>query len=608
MATSDEIADRIVDALYVSDPEIDTSIGTPLRKIIDTFADQAAQLSVDGYLNTYQYDIDSATAGTLDDFCADFGISRLAGARSAGTVTFSRSSDIANAMATTVPSGTQVTTGTIPQQTFQTTTSTIMDVGTTSVDVAVQSLVNGPDGNIAANTPLQLVSTVDGVSTVSNAAAFTGGSLDETDDQLRARWKATVFRNLAGTSSMYQGIALQTLADNAGGSFGQARANIIGSTLHNLEQLQVASGTASSSLTTAAYYVGGSVFVIDSNGNVLTPNNNYTLTINNSANPATLTVNAVSGMPDGFYNVEYDYVPIASRNDPFNTRWGQGVVNNRVDVYVNGVNAATAVQNIVAKSSVVFTNTTTSSLYYGKYVTPSGAHPVSGDLFVPLGFCPIIDLALPTDADGNDLLTLGTTTYTRGTDFEVVHDDDAFGYTPSSLCGLWFKTSSGSTVVADGSTAALTYTYNDIPLQVNNNLANWRLLGTDVQIHAGKPVSLRFNIAVVYDLAVNTDTVNTGITTALTNYLQSLGFQAAVQVSDVVQAVHNVPGVDNVRLTNSTDNAGQYGIQSMNSDGTVIKTYHDSSNSPKDVYFDERSYPTFYGVVITPKARNTFRP
>jgi uncharacterized phage protein gp47/JayE len=189
--TSD-VSSRIVDALYLSDPELDTSIGTPLRKIIDAVSEQIAQTTVDGYLVDYQYDIDSKTGGDLDDFCANFGIARLIGTRAAGIVTFSRGQSIANTLAVSVPAGTQVTSMTIPSQTFQTTVATNLDVGVTAVDISVQALTAGPDANILANTPIQLASVVNGISTVSNAAAFVGGSIDETDAQLRARFKSTV--------------------------------------------------------------------------------------------------------------------------------------------------------------------------------------------------------------------------------------------------------------------------------------------------------------------------------------------------------------------------------------------------------------------------------
>lgn len=616
-STSDVVS-RMIDALYVSDPELDTSIGTPLRKFLDTVGQEISKAKVDSYLLNYQYDVDSKTAGALDDFCANFGIARLGGTRATGVVTFSRSAEIANIMAVNIPPGSQVTTMSIPEQTFQTTVSTIMDIGVQSVDIPVQALTAGPDGNILANTPLQLASNINGVSTVSNSAAFLGGTLDETDAQLRARFKSSVFRNLAGTDSMYRGVALQTLANLNSGSFGVAQVNILGATTHNTEQIQITSGTGTSAIATAAYIFPQSLTITDQSGNTYNYRTHYTYTVTQAtpndevAHPASLTITAVSGSTfvDGIYNVEYDYVPIVSRNDPFNTRFSQGIVSNRVDVYCNGQNSASAVQPISYVNTVKFTNTATDPLYRLKFVDAAGNHPATNDVFIPLGFGPILSIPATLKFTGS------ASVYAVGTNYDIVHQDDAFGYSPNSLYGIWWKVGTSpappanNATVTDGATppvTTMTYTYNSVPWQVQSNLANWRLLGTDVQVHAGKPIYLTFNFAVVYDRGATPATVNTNVISALDAFLKRLGFNAAVQVSDIIQVAHNVVGVDNIRLTSSTDNPTNYGIQHVLANGTAVGSPYNVSGRPTDVYFDERSYPLLCTANFTAKARNSFR-
>lgn len=614
-STTSDISGRIVDALALSDPELDTSIGTPLRKIIDAVSAQISNATTNSYLTTYGYDIDSMSGGDLDDFCANFGLARIPGSRAIGTLTFSRSSTIAANSSVVIPPGTQAITGTIPPQTFVTTVSTTLDVGQTSVDIPAQAVLEGPDANILANTPLQMGTTVTGITTVSNTNAFIGGSIDETDAQLISRFKSTVFRNLAGTDQMYRGIALQTLANQNQGSFGVAQVNILGATTHNSEQIQISSGTASSSLTTAAYIITSSIVISDSSGNIYTPQNQYTSTANNSVSPATLVINSLGasvGMPDGIYDLEYDYIPISSRNDPFNTRWNQGVVNNRVDVIVNGQVPVGAVQAAAYVNTITFNNTAGSSLQASKFVSPSGSNPQVGDVFIPLGFGPI--LSLPST------FVINSVTYTLGTNYDIIHDDSPFGYTPSSLFGIWWKTTTNATNPpnntqftvsynttqnSDGSTTTTGYTYNSVPSSVQSDIANWRLLGTDVQIHAGKQALLLFNLAIIYGKNVVASTVNSNINSALTSFLQTQGFNASVEIVDIVQTVRNVQGVDNVRLLTSSDNPTNYAVQLVHSSGSVISTY-ETGGLPTDLYFDERTYPVFYGANITARARNTF--
>jgi hypothetical protein len=249
-------------------------------------------------------------------------------------------------------------------------------------------------------------------------------------------------------------------------------------------------------------------------------------------------------------------------------------------------------------NTVKFNNTANDPLLRTRFISPSGGVPANNDVFVPLAFGPI--LTVPSS------LVIGASTYNKGTNYDIIHQDDAFGYSPSSQFGLWWKMGSSPTPPANNSNFSMAYTYNSVPTLVANNLANWRLMGTDCQVHAGRIAYLTLNFAVVYDPNFTPSAVNTGISNALATYLQGLGFNAAVQVSDLVQAAHNVAGVDNIRLTTSTDNPTTYGIQLVQSDGTLISTYN-VSGRPTDVYFDERTYPLLYTVNFTTKARNTFR-
>lgn len=71
-------------ALAVTDPDLDTSVGTTTRKILDAVAESIAESYLDQHMLSYTYDIDSKTEGDLDSFTQTIGgISRLAGKRSA---------------------------------------------------------------------------------------------------------------------------------------------------------------------------------------------------------------------------------------------------------------------------------------------------------------------------------------------------------------------------------------------------------------------------------------------------------------------------------------------------------------------------------------------
>ena len=102
---------------------------------------------------------------------------------------------------------------------------------------------------------------------------------------------------------------------------------------------------------------------------------------------------------------------------------------------------------------------------------------------------------------------------------------------------------------------------------------------------------------------------------SIADHLTGVGFQGRVQVSDIIQVVHNVNGVDNVRFLHDTDHVGynpalpndyDVGIQKVVG-GVVVKSYVDSTGRPKDVRLGDNELPVFDSVVIDVRAENSFR-
>lgn len=605
MATTQaDIASQMRAALAASMPELDTTVGTPAAKILDAVAGSIADAYVDNQLLTYTYDIDSKTDADLDAFCQLFGIARLPAKRASGTVTFTRGSENTDA-AVFIPINFQITSSTDVGIIFQTVTGATMDVGVTSVTVPVQAVDAGPAGNIGPNLINNLSSPIQGVASATNTSATSGGLDQETDSALRARWKATVFRSMAGTEDMFLGIAL-----NDPDCFA---ANVVTATKLVREQIQVASGTATSTVNDAKYVFGTPVsFGTDiDNGVVFVAGHDYTFT---PTLPPTVTVTNSTAIPNGtIADLEYQYTPTASRSNP-----STGIVN-RIDVWCAGSRAVSAQQ------SMIFQNTKTfgSSAYpLANYVRPDGSHPANGNVFLPLAFGPILTVS-PTIVVGSTTYGLATATNPLGTvtggvtyAYQIVHDNTTFGWTSSSNFGLEWNAANvpaNNSVFTVGSDGA--YTYNEVPLSVQREIDSWRLAGTDVQAHQAASVRLRFSLAVMYDRISYPPQVNQSMDAALSGWLNGLGLNSVVQVSDVLQVLHNVPGVDNVRFLNGSDwpgwtsgttNSYQVGIQQLSSTGTVISSYVDSTGRPKDVFFTDSQVPQFGASLYQQKAGNSF--
>lgn len=600
MATQSEIVTQMRQTLQLTDPDLDTTVGSVTRKILDAVAEAISEAYIDQHLLTYGYDIDSKTDADLDAFVQLFGLSRIPAARATGTVTFARTGDTSQLVS--IPVHFQVTTTGSPQIIVQTVAPAILDVGITSVNVAVQALQGGADGNIPPST-LTPMSPLDSIATIANGTALSGGASQETDDQLRERWKRTVFRNMAGTESMFLGIALDDPDCGA--------ANVIGPSTRRREQLQVVSGAATTTVQNAAStYTGNQIVGTDIEaGAINLPGVDYTWNV--GVNPPRVDVLSSTALPDGtLIDVDYAYLSKASRNSIASS------ILNRVDVWCSGTRAAEAAQSVVFKNTIAFSSSSSSTYYNASWLRPDGTNPAVGNIFIPLAFGPIVTMpaTLSIAATTYGLATaahpLGTTSGGISYAYQIVHNDTAFGWGPSSLFGLeWASTM----LVANNTVFSVDYEYNNVPTAIQQVTDRWRLVGMDAMVHQAKQIFLKFNIAVIYDIRADPGVTATAINTALSDYLSKIGIASVVQTSDVLQAIHNVPGVDAVRFLYSVDNPGynpstpnsyNVGIQQVIGT-TVINSFVDSNGRAADVLFADNALPVFGLTNIVVKAQNS---
>lgn len=606
MASQSDIAAAMIAQLKITDPELDTSIGTTTRKMLDAWAEQVAEATIDNQILTYQYDIDSKTEGDLDNFVQLFGLARMPAVRATGTVTFTRTTGgEQNFLMIPVNSEIDSADGSVSVLTL---TVGVMEPGELTVTVPVQAVNGGPEGNTAAGTLTLIANPVDGVGTVTNTAALTGGANQETDDQLRQRWKDTVFRSMAGTESMYIGVALNDPDCTA--------ANVVSAAKVRREQVQISSGQAVSVVSDAAYVYTGGVMVgkdLD-DGDMAIQGLDYQW--DTTVNPPRIVVLSAANLPNGtLVDLEFEYVPTSSRNDPVNN------LNNRVDVWCAGTRALDAAQTVVFQATMTFSATTSDTYYTGKFVHPDGSRPTAGNYFIPLSFGPIVTLPDQLSIGGtiygraDTPSQLGTTVGTVTYAYMIVHQDDAYGYSPKSLYGIEWLASAIPPANSVFSIAE-NYTYNDVPWGVQKDIDSWRLAGIDALAHQAKQVLLKFNLAVIYDVNADQAGTNTAIDVALSSWLQGLGFNAVVQVSDVIQQIHAVPGVDAVRFlvgadiagwNSATPNAFTVGVQRMVGT-TVVQSYVDTNGAAQDVILGDDEVPVLGSTFIVPKAQNTWAP
>lgn len=703
MPSPAEVASQLVQALSVVEPDLDTSAGTPIRKILDTVAEAISSASIDSMLLTYSYDVDSRSGADLDAFCALFGMSRYPARRATGSVLFQRSS--LATQSSMIPAGSQLATSDSPPLIVQTTASVIFPASQLSITVPVQSVTGGSNGNLPANSIVRMISVVDGVGTVSNPASLTGGSDGESDAQLRDRFKRTIFRNLAGTEDMYLGVALN--------DSDVTNANVIGPSERWRERLEIVSGTGTSMITpldrgsftitaasnatpivvttlrthpfrvgdvvrisgvvgntnangtfrvkavpsattfslralddsadiagSGAYTSGGTVTAVTraryvyaegyavgadlDGGSVLTPNVHYSFSQTNI--PPTVTAISSTYMPDGIYDVSMQYAPVASRNDP------QKGITNRVDVWTTGSRATAAVESTVLDGRVVISAITEPYAKF-RFRRLNGQPPTAGNAFLQLGFAPVLGVSgsltigsytVPTDKyrviqetgagygstrslDGIEIdaaeVQTGTISITSSTNaspivittstthnFKVGQQIVVSGHTTNTNAnGTWtVSAATSNTVTLSGSTGngvggatgsiylyspvSISYTYNDIPRAVQQQVESWRLLTTDALVHHGRQINLKIHVAVILKPGYTVASVQTPVNTVVSSFLDGLGFGATMQVSDLLNVIGDVAGIDAVRLLTSDDMTARTVTAATNATPIVVTT------------------------------------
>jgi uncharacterized phage protein gp47/JayE len=604
MPAQSDISSQIISVLAASEPDLDTSVGSVTRKIIDAVAASISTASLDQQMLSYQYDINSMNGAALDAFVQLFGMSRYPAARATGTVSFTRGTATDTV---TVPSGIQVASedGSVVVVTL---TPVILDPAALAGTAPVQVVTAGPQGNVATGVLTSIQSPVAEVSSCTNVTPLTGGANQETDTQLQARWKATVFKNMAGTSQMFVGIATNDPDCTA--------ANVVDGATRFREQVQIASGGATSTVSDAQYtYPSGQVAGRDiDNGDVAAPGTQYVWDY--SGNPPSLAVIDASYFPNGeLVDLSFLYMDAYSRNSP------TAGIYSRVDVWCAGTRAAACSATVNYHNGTVFSATTTSNWYTGSFVRPDGTSPSAGNVFVALPWGPIVTLP-PVLVVNGVTYGLATPEFPLGAvsggvtyAYQAVHRTGAFGWSPYSDFGLeWdsaFQPPAGKALVLSED-----YTYNNVPAAIQSNLENWRLAGQDVLAHQGISVSLQFSLAVIFDPGVTQSVTLTAINTSLQTYLSQLGFNSRIYPSSVIQAVEATPGVTASRFLTGADYPGynsaapddySVGIQQVYS-GVVMQSYVDSSGNPKDITLGAAQLPTFGGAVVVAKAGNTMGP
>lgn len=627
MPTQFELASQMIQQLRLLDPSVSAEVGTPERKMLDTFAQALNDSQVDLSALQTSLNVDSKYGSQLDRFLSIFGFSRQVATFATGFVTFSRvtpsTSDIRIPANTLVRAPAQTDgNGIVTDVTFYTTFEVVLTAGQTSVAAPITAQIAGTIGNQGTNRIVDMIGNpILGITSVTNATPTSNGLDLETDDEYKVRFKNTVFRNLAGTQDQYLALAISTAFST--------RANVVGPQSHYREYVQIPSvadnasydinsdstpdaggGNANeytSALSTIPYakFLWTSLPTFISNGqtgvtalfyrqdvdfkynttttarargdalrlytaylatNSPQPNPNDATIINpnvtflNVYTGATANVQAVR--PGDVVLFEFSYMSDASRNDLTNG------VTNAVDVFIDGTNPVRATAITVRPTNAFpFIDNPASKYHYENYrrIDDPIKRPLIGNVLQPLYWQPVLDVP--------DQIIIGTVTYFKNVHYWPVRDASDLRGTIRARSGIEWSTkvfgkastdtlspdpstytgqiaTDGSGDPAGGQPVTITdYVYDRNIIDLQSALEGARQITTDVLAHRVSQRYFRFDVTVMYVPGVSVADTNAQIQSAVDRFLRGQFFGSSIQLSDILQTIHNVSGVDNVRWT-----------------------------------------------------------
>jgi uncharacterized phage protein gp47/JayE len=558
----DQVAAAIIATLNQTAPALSLATGTPERQLVDACATQIAAAMISQYMTGGMMDINTKTGLELDQFVGIFGFGRLQGAAAGGVIVMTLTNVSTTPTVISLASQFYTTAGIAgATQTlyYASTQAVTLPAGQFTCTIPVLCTAVGTAGNVPPDS-ITSQSAALGASTVTNLAPMTGGVNVETDAALRQRFMDTLLRNIAGTSDWYINLALQNKS--------VSRVVVYGPVSLYKTQIAVPESTLTLPVSNDVKYAWpGMTSVFQNLGTsdetFYSDIDDYTLS--SGASPVFTNVPTGALEVAQIVDVEFQYTTKASRNDPVNG------ITNKIDTFVDG-NAPFTVTETTVVSSQTLSATSTSMYFTGNFERVGETSPPSAsNRFMRLGSVPIINF--PTS------ITVAATVYTQGTHYHLLAGTTPLRGSQLEVAGIEWEAG-----IPNGTQLTLNYTYNQVPELLDAVTNTSKQICTDVLNHVADYQYITTNLTVEYARAYAISTVNTAIVARLQIFYQGMGFGSPVILSQLMAAVQQVLGVNEVHVTTSAEVASgdyHYGIWVMDDSATVAS----SSNLPKTTDF-----------------------
>ena len=147
------------------------------------------------------------------------------------------------------------------------------------------------------------------------------------------------------------------------------------------------------------------------------------------------------------------------------------------------------------------------------------------------------------------------------------------------------------------------YIYDANIYNLQSSLEGAKQITTDVLAHKAKIRYFKPDVTVMYSQGSNPSSVNSSIISSLKSYFDSQYFGTTIQLSDILQTIHNVAGVDNVRWSKDQLEAKGLLVDTDYNPRNRISETNVYGESPKVVLqqtkISDRTNPTTYKFYLS---------
>lgn len=271
--------------------------------------------------------------------------------------------------------------------------------------------------------------------------------------------------------------------------------------------------------------------------------------------------------PNDLVLFEFSYMSEASRND-----FSKGITNS-VDVYVDGGNetvASTVITRPTTGSALI--DNTASKFHYENYrrVGEPTKRPITGNVLTPLFWEPVLDLPDQIEVEGvqyfknihywavEDVSSLaGTIRARNGIEWSTTvrgREDTNVEESPDLYTGKIITDATGDPI-GGAPIEIIDYIYDKNIVDLQASLEGAKQVTTDVLAHKAQERFFKLDITTMYSNGGSIAEADGIVGSSVDRFLRSQNFGSVIQLSDLLQVVHDVPNIDNVRWSSDMPNS-----------------------------------------------------